>query len=129
MALAGETQMVAHGNFRDGIAFDFEQGGQEPVHALEKFQVAGAFAFEHAVATRRITDGFVRYFIAHAVGDFGRDLADEIIALAAVFQPRTAHAIVLFQRFEKFRQVLRVVLQVGVQRGDELAARRLDARP
>jgi hypothetical protein len=47
--LTRETGIVANFYFRNREALDFEQRGQEPVHALEKFQVGDAFALEGPV--------------------------------------------------------------------------------
>ena len=50
-----------------------------------------------------------------------------MVALAARLHARAADAVEVFQRLQKFRQVLRVVLQIGVERDEVFAARGLQA--
>src|SRR5271157_845460 len=56
VALARETGVVGDGDFRDGEAFDFEERGQEPVHAFEELEVFDALALEGAVSATGVAD-------------------------------------------------------------------------
>ena len=127
MALAGKSRIVAHLDFRDGVALDLEQRRQEAVHALEKFQVLDALAPERAVGAARVGNFFAGQFIPDRVGDARRGDADKAVAFTARFHARAADAVKIFQRLQKFRQILRVVLQIGVEREEIFAARGLES--
>src|SRR5271170_3079735 len=129
MAPATRARIVPDGNFRDRETLDFEQCGQETVHALEKFQVGDALAPEGAVTATGVTDVLAGKFVAHPVGDVRRGDADKTIAVPASLDARAAGAVEMFQRGEQFGGVLRTVLQIRVEGDDDFAAGRFHARP
>ena len=131
-AVVAPTGMAGVGrnrDFGDGEPFDLEQGRHEAVHSLEKFQVRDALALERPVAAARVADVFAGQPVANPVGNARRRHADEPVALAPRRHARTAGAVEFFERRQQFRQVARVVLQIGIEGDDGPAARRLHARP
>src|SRR5207253_7123320 len=114
---------------RDREAFQLDERRQKPVHALEKFQVLNALAFAGAIGATGVADLFTRQFVAHPIGNARRCNANEIVAFPARPDTRAANAIELFQRFEKSWQIARIVLQIGVERDEILAARGFQSCP
>jgi len=129
VALAGKTGIVGNRNLRDDESLDLEQRRQETVHALEKFQVLDALALEHPVAAARVADVFAGQPVADPVGDARGGDPDETVAPAPRRHARATGAVAQFERLQQFRQIARVVLQIGVERDDDPSARGLHARP
>ena len=127
--MAGEPRVMADGDFRDHKTLDPKQRRQEPVHALEKLQPRRALAPEHPVAAGGIADGFAGDAVADAVGDLRGKLFQTRIALRARRDARAAHAVAVLDGFQKLWQISRMILQIGVQRGDETAVCGLHAGP
>ena len=104
------------------MALDLEERRQETVHALEELQILDALALEGAVGATRIRNLLAGQLVAHPVGDARGRHADEMIALAAHLHTRATDTVEIFQRLQEFRQVLGIILQVGVQREEIFAA-------
>src|SRR5260370_32151017 len=119
MTLAGEAWIIGDGNFRDAKTFNFEQRGQKSVHAFKELEVLDTLAFKRAIIAAGIADFFAGKAVADPVSDAREGNATEIIPLTARFNPGAANAIKLFQGFKEFRQVFRIVLQIGIK-GDQV---------
>src|SRR5258706_5459405 len=128
MALAGEPGIVGYRNLGHGEAFDLEERGQKTMHAFEKFHVLDALALESAISAAGIADLFAGEFVPHPVRNTRRRDADEVISRASRFDARAADAIRLLQPFKKFREVLRIILQVRVERDQVSSSRGFKAR-
>ena len=129
MALAGEAWIVRDRDFRHRETLNLEKGRQESVHPFEEFEVLDALPLEGAVRTAGITDLFARQFVPHPIGDARRGDAYETVPLAARLDTRAANAIELLQRLQKPRKLFRIILQIGVERYEILAASSLQAGP
>ena len=57
------------GNFDYAEPFHFDQGGKEPVRAVEKLHVRDAFALKYTIGATCIADRFAGEFVADAVGN------------------------------------------------------------
>src|SRR5262249_16838336 len=72
---------------------------------------------------------FAGQFVADPVRDARRRDPQPTVALATRFDTRATNAIVILQRLHHRRQILRVVLQIGIERCDVTATRDLHSSP
>ena len=69
MAGSRKPRVRRDGNFDYPQPFHFDQGGKEPVRAIEKLHVCDAFALKRTIRATGITDGFAGELVAHPVGN------------------------------------------------------------
>src|SRR5262245_2023475 len=115
---------VADGDLHDRSAFDLYERRQEAVDAgveLDRRERRSAERLERAAG---VDDVVARETVADSVRDLRRETADRIVAAGSAVADRR---IVAVERGEELRDVVRVVLHVGVDRDDDVAARVLEA--
>src|SRR5437667_4440510 len=88
MTLDGEAWIIPDGNLCNGETFHLKERGQEPMHALEEFQVSHTFALKGAIGAAGIADLFAGEFVPHPIGNTRGCDADKIVALATRLHPR-----------------------------------------
>ena len=118
-------RMMVDGDFADPVAAPVKQDRNEPVKfAIEReaFESFRAVGLEAAV---EIVELDAAQAADHQIEDpRGQGFVDGIVADAF---PAGNHVAALMQLCDESRDLLRIVLQVGVHRDDEFAARRREA--
>lgn len=110
---------VVDGHLGDARSREAQQGGKEAVHAGEDGQVLEKGSAEGLERAAGVDDRLVGDPVAHAVGDARRDPAHPVVLPPL---PHAADDVEAVDLGEEPRDVRRVVLQVGVQGDDDLAA-------
>ena len=84
---AGEAGVVGDGDFDDIEAADFDEGGEEAVHAFVEGEAFEALAFVDFESAGGVFDGVAGEPVTDAVGDFGLDFPSPAIFIGTVFSP------------------------------------------
>src|SRR3954467_13493434 len=80
MAGSRKARVRRDGNFDDAEAFHFDQGGKEPVRAVEKLHVGDAFALKCTIGATGVADRFSGEFVADPVGNSRRNNSKPVIS-------------------------------------------------
>ena len=115
------------GHLEDAEAAHLEQGGDEAMESLVEDEIAQALAPEGAKGAAAVLDGLVTQGVADPIRHPGRRPSDPGIPVRALHAP-PRDGVPLVQVREHPRDVVRVVLEVGVHDDHPAPAHRLEAR-
>src|SRR5881296_3587335 len=110
MTFSSAARVVRHRHFRNGEAFELNQGRKESMRTVEELDLRNAFALEHTIGAARVRDVLAGQFVAHPVGNARRNNSKPTVSFAARFNPRAADAIGAAQRYHHRRQIFGIVL-------------------
>src|SRR2546423_1609365 len=99
------------------------------MRAIEEFHVPNAFAFENTIGAACVRDGFTGEFVAYPIRDARRRDAQPIIAGASCRDSRAANAISVLEGLKHYRQIFRIILQIGIEGSDKSTTRDLHSGP
>lgn len=121
---AMDARMMRYLDLSHAETVERQERRHETMHLTEEIHIAEAFAAIRLQAAAGIMDIVLDQDLAEQIGDTGRDLLTPWIL--TLVPPAGHHIIPLVDLLKEERDISRIVLQVAVERDDDLTGRCLD---